>query len=199
MINKKKEKDISARDNTHLKVSSQSVETTNHPEDTCLMDMSSHHEEAEVVSHGLKENTYQMTCQTDDTVLMGVQWGQPAPSLLLGNLGSIQNIVLGQHMWLGDEVMDHSQALLRIRYPQVGGLYAVTSLKQLTSFCSPAQGFVQILNVSCNHWVTVVPMLQYSGKTVRIMWPHVQQQGCSDCGRFTITNSLTLCMGGDPE
>ncbi|MGH0137701.1 UNVERIFIED_CONTAM: hypothetical protein FKN15_040742 [Acipenser sinensis] len=107
-----------ARDNTHLKVSSQSVETTNHPEDTCLMDMSSHQEEAEVVSHGLKENTCQVTCQMDDTVLMGVQWGQPAPLLLLGNLGSIQNIVLGQHTWLGDEVMDHSQALLRRQYPQ---------------------------------------------------------------------------------
>ncbi|MGH0158247.1 UNVERIFIED_CONTAM: hypothetical protein FKN15_037402 [Acipenser sinensis] len=70
---------------------------------------------------------------------MGVQQGQPAPSLLLGNLGSIQNIVLGQHTWLGDEVMDHSQALLHRQYPQVGGLYAVTSLTPLTSFSSPAQ------------------------------------------------------------
>ncbi|MGH0174555.1 UNVERIFIED_CONTAM: hypothetical protein FKN15_001368 [Acipenser sinensis] len=150
---------------------------------------------------------------------MGVQQGQPVPPLLLGNL------VLGQHTWLGDEVMDHSQALLHRQYPQVGGLYAVTCLTQLTSFSSPAQGFVQILNVSGNHWVTVtnigceestlnvfdslginnnhdfrsqvLSLLQYSGKTVRIVWPHVQQQGCSDCGLFTIANSLTLCMGGD--
>ncbi|XP_058871586.1 uncharacterized protein LOC131722031 [Acipenser ruthenus] len=191
------------------------------------MDMSSHQEEEEVVSHGLKENTCQVTCQMDDTVLMGVQQGQPAPPLLLGNLGSIQNIVLGQNTWLDDEVMDHSQALLRRQYPQVGGLYAVTSLTQLTSFSSPAQGFVQILNVFGNHWVTVsnigceegtlnvydslginnkhdfcsqvVSLLQYSGKTVWIGWPHVQQQqGWSDCGLFTIANSLTLCMGGDP-
>ncbi|MGH0142748.1 UNVERIFIED_CONTAM: hypothetical protein FKN15_024370 [Acipenser sinensis] len=133
---------------------------------------------------------------------------------------------VGQHTWRGDEVMDHSQALLRRQYPQVGGLYAVTSLTQLTSFSSTAQGFVQILNVSCNHWVTVsnigceegtlnvfdslginnkhefcsqvISLLQYSGKTVWIGWPHVQQQGWSDCGLFTIANSLRLCMGGDP-
>ncbi|MGH0174261.1 UNVERIFIED_CONTAM: hypothetical protein FKN15_067611 [Acipenser sinensis] len=52
--------------------------------------------------------------------------------------------------------MDHNNALLRRQYPQVGGLYAVTSLTQLTSFSSTAQGFVQILNVSCNHWVTLI-------------------------------------------
>ncbi|MGH0157109.1 UNVERIFIED_CONTAM: hypothetical protein FKN15_032862 [Acipenser sinensis] len=74
-----------------------------------------------------------------------------------------------------------------------------TTIKQITPN-SGAQGFVQILNVSGNHWVTVVSLLQYSGKTIRIVWPHVQQQqGCSDCGLFTIANILTLCMSGDPD
>ncbi|XP_058891261.1 uncharacterized protein lcorl isoform X3 [Acipenser ruthenus] len=49
-----------AKDNAHLKVSSQSAETTEHPADTCMMDMLSHQEEAEVVSHGLKENTWEV-------------------------------------------------------------------------------------------------------------------------------------------
>ncbi|RXM27359.1 hypothetical protein EOD39_10892 [Acipenser ruthenus] len=51
---------VRAKDNAHLKVSSQSAETTEHPADTCMMDMLSHQEEAEVVSHGLKENTWEV-------------------------------------------------------------------------------------------------------------------------------------------
>ena len=57
--------------------------------------------------------------------------------------------------WLDDHAMDHAQALLKVRYPNINGLYATTSLALLSTLPEPAQGFVQILNVSANHWVTV--------------------------------------------
>ncbi|CAL8374330.1 unnamed protein product [Boreogadus saida] len=49
---------------------------------------------------------------------------------------------------------DPLEALLKAKYPNVNGLYATTSLALLSTLPEPAQGFVQILNVSANHWVT---------------------------------------------
>ncbi|CAL8310647.1 unnamed protein product [Gadus morhua 'NCC'] len=106
--------------------------------------------------------------------------------------------------WLDDHAMDHAQALLKAKYPNVNGLYATTSLVLLSTLPEPAQGFVQILNVSANHWVTVsdigcqggsvnifdslghtrtevfieqvTGLLAFPGKSVRQQWPDIQQQ-----------------------
>lgn len=137
-------------------------------------------------------------------------------------------MVLGKHTWLDNKVIDHAQALLKAQHPTTGGLHATTSLALLSTVPTPAQGFVQILNVSANHWVTisnigckvgnanvfdslgqhktedfiaqVTSLLVFPGKSVRLQWPDVQQQeGGSDCGLFAIANSLTLCRGEDPS
>ena len=107
---------------------------------------------------------------------------------------------------------------LRLSTPTSTGLYATTSLALLSTLPEPAQGFVQILNVSANHWVTVsdigcqggsvnifdslghtrtevfieqvTGLLAFPGKSVRL-------QG-SDCGLFAIANSFALCSGEGP-
>ena len=63
--------------------------------------------------------------------------------------------VLSPCCWLDDVSIDHSQALLQAQHPHVGGLYATASLAFLSSVPASTQGFVQILNVCANHWVTV--------------------------------------------
>lgn len=131
------------------------------------------------------------------------------------------------HTWLNDEAMDHAQALLKAQFPSTEGLYATTSVALLSTVPGPTQGFVQIFNLSANHWVTVsnigckvrevnvfdsmnashtpeflmqiTALVCFPGRTVRILWPSIQQQhGGSDCGLFAIANSLTLCRGEDP-
>ncbi|KAJ8353674.1 hypothetical protein SKAU_G00212410 [Synaphobranchus kaupii] len=149
-------------------------------------------------------------------------------ALLNRRVEDFRAMVLGQHTWLDDKVIDHAQALLKAQHANIGGLHATTSLALLSTVPTPAQGFVQILNVSANHWVTVsnigckvgtvhvfdslgqhktedfiaqvTCLLAFPGKSVQLQWPDVQQQaGVSDCGLFAIANSLTLCRGEDPS
>lgn len=166
--------------------------------------------------------------QDSDVVVTGVQRGTACAALLTRRVEDFRAMVLDQHLWLDDKVIDHAQALMKVQHPYVGGLYATTSLALLSTAPTPAQGFVQILNVSANHWVTVsnvgckvgtvhifdslglqktedfiaqvTCLLAFPGKSVRLQWPDVQQQaGGSDCGLFAIANSLSLCRGEDPS
>ena len=84
--------------------------------------------------------------------------------------------------------------------------------------------FVQVLNVSINHWVTVSTiscppgvinvydsmhletstslkkpdMMHSDKKAISIRTVHIQQQmGGSDCGLFAIANATALCYGKD--
>ncbi|KAJ8369453.1 hypothetical protein SKAU_G00094810 [Synaphobranchus kaupii] len=42
-------------------------------------------------------------------------------------------MVLGQHTWLDDKVIDHAQALLKAQHANIGGLHATTSLALLST------------------------------------------------------------------
>ncbi|KAJ8381322.1 hypothetical protein SKAU_G00021000 [Synaphobranchus kaupii] len=166
--------------------------------------------------------------EESDVVITGVQPGKACAALLNRRVEDFRAMVLGQHTWLDDKVIDHAQALLKAQHANIGGLHATTSLALLSTVPTPAQGFVQILNVSANHWVTVsnigckvgtvhvfdsfgqhktedfiaqvTCLLAFPGKSVQLQWPDVQQQaGVSDCGLFAIANSLTLCRGEDPS
>ncbi|KAJ8335463.1 hypothetical protein SKAU_G00388050 [Synaphobranchus kaupii] len=49
-------------------------------------------------------------------------------------------MVLGQHTWLDDKVIDHAHALLKAQHAKIGGLHATTSLALLSTVPTPAQG-----------------------------------------------------------
>ena len=55
--------------------------------------------------------------------------------------------------WLTDSVIDAALALLKKAYPYIGGLEPV-SLGQTLAFTIQKEEFVQVLNVSGNHWIT---------------------------------------------
>ena len=88
-----------------------------------------------------------------DVVITSVQPGQACPASLSKRVEDFRAMLSNPSTWLGDHAMDHAQALLKAQYPN--GLYATTSIALLSTLTKPAQGFVQILNVSANHWVTV--------------------------------------------
>ncbi|KAJ8352282.1 hypothetical protein SKAU_G00237580 [Synaphobranchus kaupii] len=96
--------------------------------------------------------------EESDVVITGVQPGKACAALLNRRVEDFRAMVLGQHTWLDDKVIDHAQALLKAQHANIGGLHATTSLALLSTVPTPAQGFVQILNVSANHWVTVSNM-----------------------------------------
>ena len=56
--------------------------------------------------------------------------------------------------WLTDNIIDAAQALLRKAYHHIGGLEPVC-LGQTLQFTVQRGEFVQILNVSNSHWVTL--------------------------------------------
>ena len=88
--------------------------------------------------------------------------------------------------------------------------------------------FVQILNLSKSHWITistlncqpgtvhvydsmqlglnsslkriVADLMFYKGKKITIKYMHIQQQkGASDCGLFAIATATALCNGIEPN
>ena len=159
-----------------------------------------------------------------DVVITSVQPGRVYRASLSNRVEGFRAMLSNPSTWLDDRAMDHAQALLKAKYPNVNGLYDTTSLALLSTLPEPAQGFVQILNVSANHWVTVsdigcqggsvnifdslghtrteffieqvTGLLAFPGKSVRLQWPDIQQQaGGSDCGLFAIANSFALCSG----
>ncbi|KAL2098312.1 hypothetical protein ACEWY4_007519 [Coilia grayii] len=173
--------------------------------------------------------TEEETLENSDIVVSGVQLGQPVVASLSDRVEEIRAMVLQPYTWLDDHAIDHAMALLRAQYPHIGGLLSTTSLGLLTHVPPPStQWFVQIINISGNHWVAVstlgcqvgyvnvydslhqtytedfaaqvTSLFCFAGNTVRLQWPDVQQQkGASDCGLFAIANSLTLCRGEDPR
>ncbi|CAL8336589.1 unnamed protein product [Boreogadus saida] len=89
-----------------------------------------------------------------DVVITSVQPGWAYPASLSKRVEDFRAMLSNPSTLLDDHAMDHAQALLKAMYPNVNGFYATTSLALLSTLPEPAQGFVQILNVSANHWVT---------------------------------------------
>ncbi|KAG9328407.1 hypothetical protein JZ751_014043, partial [Albula glossodonta] len=71
--------------------------------------------------------TAEDTLEDSDVVITGVQPGQPLPASLTSRMADVRAMVLQPDTWLDDCAIDHAQALLKAKYPHVGGLYATTS------------------------------------------------------------------------
>ncbi|KAG9332355.1 hypothetical protein JZ751_015325, partial [Albula glossodonta] len=84
--------------------------------------------------------TAEDTLEDSDVVITGVQPGQPLPASLTSRVADFRAMVLQPDTWLDDCAIDHAQALLKAKYPHVGGLYATTCRKaaQIVG-CLPSQ------------------------------------------------------------
>ncbi|KAG5847202.1 hypothetical protein ANANG_G00123520 [Anguilla anguilla] len=121
-------------------------------QDSCASSPESgHSEDPKMLSSGSEEDAL----EDSDVVITGVQQGKACAALLNRRVEDFGPMVLSQHTCLDYKVIDHAQALMKVQHPYIGGLHATTSLALLSTVPTPAQGFVQILNVSANHWVTV--------------------------------------------
>ena len=128
---------------------------------------------------------------------------------------------------LTDNIIDAAQALLRKAYHHIGGLEPVC-LGQTLQFTVQRGEFVQILNVSNSHWVTLsnigckpgtvnifdsIPNNPISSRTkeqiaailfsekeeIQLQFKPVQEQhGTADCGVFAVAFATALCSGKDP-
>ena len=131
------------------------------------------------------------------------------------------------HQWLHDRHITAAQHLLKQQHPEVSGLQPTTLQLTRTFDVHWNCEFIQCLNVSSNHWVTVstiscppgvinvydsmhlgastnlkkviADMLFSDKKSISIRTVHIQQQtGGSDCGLFAIANATALCNGKNP-
>ena len=130
--------------------------------------------------------------------------------------------------WLTDAVINCWQTLLKEQYPHIGGLQK-TGLGDTLTYRIETGEFVQIMNDSGTHWITVsnlgclpnhfnvydsiqrgdtssrvkqqICALVYSdAKEIILKFPSVQfQKGGSDCGLFSIAFATSLCTGFDPS
>ena len=129
--------------------------------------------------------------------------------------------------WLTDAVINCCQIFLKLQYPHIGGLQD-TCLGDTLPYIIETGGFVQIMNESGSHWMTVsnigclpnhynvydsiirgntssrvkqhICALVYSdAKEITLKFQSVQfQKGGSDCGLFCIAFATSFCAGLDP-
>ena len=134
---------------------------------------------------------------------------------------------LSRGKWLTDNVINAAQKLLQKAYPHVESLQS-TTLGEVLAFKPVSSEFVQVLNISHSHWVTIsnigcqygcvkiydslpncdVPtrtkeqiaaLLFYQQKDITIEFPTMQvQHGSADCGLFALAFATTLCAGDNP-
>lgn len=149
----------------------------------------------------------------------------------LGLLQADKNILVsysGRKAWLNARLINAGQKLLRVRFPNVGGLQDVTKQDTL-SFEKEEGEFVQILHCNENHWICVsnvgckpgvvevfdsmrtgsvssdvkeaiASILLTSRPTIELVFPRVTQQaGSHDCGLFSLAYAYTACSGEEPS
>jgi len=131
---------------------------------------------------------------------------------------------LGQ--WLNDDLIIATQNVLKEQFPEVGGLQASSLAQKLAMDPQPGE-FVQVLNVSQSHWITVstigcpagsvnvydslhwklsshtkkvlADLMRTEDKAITVNYTDVQwQSGASDCGLFALAFATSLCTGQDP-
>ena len=134
--------------------------------------------------------------------------------------------ILSSGKWLNDDMITACQNLLKKQYPMVEGLQA-TALVQKFAMEPQAGEFVQIVNVSGNHWITistigctagsvqvydslhmkltsvtkklVADLMMTRDKAISVTYANVQwQSGGNDCGLFALAFATSLCEGHDP-
>ena len=132
------------------------------------------------------------------------------------------------HRLLTDRHISAAQLLLKRQHPQIHGLEPPVLQLTRTFSVHKSEPFIQILNVSGNHWITVstvecptgtirvydslnlslttslkrlvADLMMYSGSKITIEHIHIQyQMGSSDCGLFAIATATALTHGLDPN
>lgn len=159
---------------------------------------------------------------------------QPDPPSTTQNWLTCGGVVLMQHYkqilssdeWLDDLSVTAVQNMLRQKYPAIGGLQP-PSLAQKFAMEPQTGKFVQVLNVSGNHWITistigceastlnvydsmhgnlptsaqrlVADLVQCQECAITVQYIDVQwQSGETDCGLFALAFATSLCSGQDP-
>ena len=116
--------------------------------------------------------------------------------------------------WLNDHHISTALMLLKKQHPHIFGLQTPTLQYTRTFDVQEGKEFVQVLNMSGNHWITIstidcpcgvikvydslhmglptwikrtiADLMFFSGKSVAVQHMHMQHQsGGSDCGLFT--------------
>ena len=124
-------------------------------------------------------------------------------------------------------LINAAQNMLQRQHPHIGG-FQDTCLAEKFAMSPPDCEFVQILNLSNNHWITIstigcetgsvnvfdslnmflslavkrliADILMSSNKEIMINYVNVQQQsGGSDCGLFAIAFATCLCESQNPS
>ena len=135
--------------------------------------------------------------------------------------------ILQSDAWLNDKHITAAQCLLKSQYPTVLGLQNPMLQCTRTFAVHHDREFVQCLNMSHNHWITIstvgcVPglvnvydslhlrlptslkctiadLLHTNEGSILVQYMHMQDQGGgSDCGLFAIATATTICNGQDP-
>lgn len=129
--------------------------------------------------------------------------------------------------WLTDKMMHAAQQLLKSKHPNISGLQSTLLQLTMTFDVHCGKEFVQCLNLSGNHWITVssigcgsdtvrvydsmnlrlspeliktvADFLHTSNDFITIEYANMQyQSGGSDCGLFAIASACALCHLQDP-
>ena len=127
--------------------------------------------------------------------------------------------------WLSDIHINSAQALIKEKHPHIEGLENCV-LAETHSFSVPTAKFIQILNSTGQHWVTLTSVGCEMGKVkiydssfrgvskrmttiiqkllnipsihIQIELPPYQQPNGDDCGLFAIASAVCLAEGQDP-
>jgi hypothetical protein len=139
------------------------------------------------------------------------------------SLKHCQEATLWSGARLDDEIIAVIQNMLKQKHPAVGGLQS-RSFGQKFAMEPQVGGFVQVLNVSNNHWITistigceafagkvcdslhgylpsrtprlVADLMQSQDRAIKVQYCDVQwQSGGSDCGLFALAFATSLCSG----
>ncbi|XP_050717144.1 uncharacterized protein LOC126998924 [Eriocheir sinensis] len=94
--------------------------------------------------------------------------------------------ILEEKRWLTDDHMNHCQALLKHQFPEVDGLQscAIFEAVEHIRVGAPRGKFVQILNLTSNHWITVSNIHNSEEGKVRIYDSMFTKVGMSHRQKF---------------
>eukprot|EP00731_Ephydatia_muelleri_P032821 Em0024g365a len=183
-----------------------------HPNRTCV---NSHQEASE---------TEPLSLSTEEETPVEKVWTTIGETTLLEEEKSI----LMNREWLNDKIIKAGMHLLKTAFPHISGFQDPMLQVTNTFNIQKSTEFIQCLNVSGMHWITiatvcctpgtirvydslnkkltkalkntVADLLHSSTKKIEVEYVNCQyQQGSEDCGLFAIANACKLCFGGDPS
>ena len=132
------------------------------------------------------------------------------------------------HKWLNDNHITAAQNLLKSQHPHINGLQPPVLQITQTFEVHCSKPFVQILNMSQNHWITVstigcapgivkvydsmhlrlpsslkqiiADLMFHKGRNIKVQYINMQNQiGLNDCGLFAIASAAAICHDIDPS